>query len=37
MKKYLMQPSPYSDETLSRLGTFELRKDWNVPGNEKRT
>jgi hypothetical protein len=31
----LMQPSPHSDETVSRLGTFELREDWTVPGNEK--
>jgi hypothetical protein len=31
----LMQPSPYSEETASRLGTFELREDWNVPGDEK--
>jgi hypothetical protein len=31
----LMQPSPYSEETVSRLGTFELREDWNVPQNER--
>lgn len=31
----LMQPSPFSDEAVSRLGTFELREDWNVPGNEQ--
>jgi hypothetical protein len=31
----VMQPSPYSDETVCRLGTFELREDWNVPGYEK--
>ena len=31
----VMQPSPFSDETVSRLGTFELRENWNVPGHEK--
>ena len=31
----VMQPSPFSEETVSRLGTFELREDWNVPRNEK--
>ena len=31
----VMQPSPFSDEVVSRLGTFELRQDWNVPRNEK--
>jgi len=31
----LMQPSPYSEENVSRLGTFELREDWNVPQNER--
>jgi hypothetical protein len=31
----LMQPSPYSEETVSRLGTFELREDWNVPQHER--
>ena len=31
----VMQPSPFSDETVSRLGTFELRENWNVPGQEK--
>jgi hypothetical protein len=31
----VMQPSPFSDETVCRLGTFELREDWNVPGREK--
>jgi hypothetical protein len=28
-------PSPFSDETVSRLGIFELRENWNVPGHEK--
>jgi hypothetical protein len=31
----VMQPSPFSDETVCRLGTFELREDWSVPGHEK--
>ena len=31
----VMQPSPFSDESVSRLGTFELRENWNVPGHEK--
>jgi hypothetical protein len=31
----LMQPSLLSDETVCRLGTFELREGWNVPGHEK--
>jgi hypothetical protein len=31
----VMQPSPFSGEVISRLGTFELRQDWDVPRNEK--
>jgi hypothetical protein len=31
----VMQPSPSSGEVISRLGTFELRQDWDVPRNEK--
>jgi hypothetical protein len=31
----VMQPSPFAEETVSRLGTFELREDWDVPPNER--
>jgi hypothetical protein len=31
----VMQSSPFSGVTISRLGTFELREDWNVPRNER--
>jgi hypothetical protein len=28
----VMQPSPFSEETVSRLGTFELGEDCDAPG-----
>jgi hypothetical protein len=31
----VMQPSPFAEETLSRLGTFELREDWDLSSGEK--
>ena len=31
----VIQPSPFSEETECRLGTFELRENWIVPGHEK--
>ena len=31
----VMQPSPFSEETVSRLGTFELPENLDVPRDEK--
>jgi hypothetical protein len=31
----VMHPSPFSEETFCRLGTFELREDWDLPRDER--